>query len=64
MKVSNSTLTTVDWVHISDVNDSELLIPSRDFWFLMPSRDFHFRKKTSPSRAETLTKRARAELRL
>ena len=38
----------------SDVNDAELLMPSRDFWLLMPSRDFHFRKK----------KRARAEPRL
>ena len=42
-------------VHIiSNVNDAEILMPSRDFWFLMPSRDFHFRKKkTSPGRAET-----------
>ena len=52
-----------------DVNDAELLMPSRDYWFLMPRRDFHFRNKnepmpsrdssqTSPSRAETLVKRA------
>ena len=58
-----------------DVNDAELLMPSRDYWFLMPSRDFHFRKKnepmpsrdfskTSPSRTETLAKRAQAEPRL
>ena len=32
----------------SDVNDAELLMPSRDFLFLMPSRDFHFRKKNEP----------------
>ena len=51
-------------VMTSDVNDAELLMPSRDFWFLMPNRDFHFRKKTSPSRTETLAKRDRAELRL
>ena len=48
-----------------DLNDTELLMPSQDYWFLMPSRDFHFRKKkTSPSRTETLVKRARAEPRL
>ena len=58
-----------------DVNDAELLMPSRDYWYLMPSRDFHFRKKNeprpsrdssqpSPSRTDTLAKRARAELRL
>ena len=51
-------------VLIRDVNDAELLMPSRDYWFLMPSRDFHFQKKTSPGRAETLAKRARSELRL
>ena len=32
-------------IYTSDVNDAELLMPSRDSWFLMPSRDFHFRKK-------------------
>ena len=37
-----------------DVNDAELLMPSRDYWFLIPSRDFHFRGK----------KRAQAEPRL
>ena len=47
-----------------DVNDAELLMPSRDYCFLMPSRDFHFRKKTSPGQAESLAKRARAEPRL
>ena len=31
---------------------------------MMPSRDFWLFKKTSPSRADTLIKRARAELRL
>ena len=62
-------------VYTSDVNYSELLMPSRDFWFLMPSREFHFRKNNepapsrdssqmSPSSIETLAKRARAELRL
>ena len=51
-------------VYTSDVNDAELLMPSRDYCFLMPSREFHFRKKTSPCRTETLAKRARAELRL
>ena len=33
----------------SDVNDAELL---------MPSRDFHFREKLSPCRSNTLVKRA------
>ena len=55
------------WVPTSDVNDAELLMPSRDFWFLIWGRDFHFREKnepepsrdsiqTSPSRIETFTK--------
>ena len=39
-------------VYTSDVNDAELL---------MPSRDFHFQKKKKRARAETLAKRARAE---
>ena len=37
------------WVITSDVNDAELLMPSREFWLLMPSRDF-FGKKTTLSR--------------
>ena len=59
----------------SDVNDAELFMPSRDFWFLMPSHDFYFREKKetelsryssqkSLRRTETLAKRARNELRL
>ena len=56
--------TIISW-YTSDVYDAEILMPSLDFWLMMPSRDFHFRKKkTSPSRDETLAKRARAELRL
>ena len=46
------------WVITSDVNDAELLMPSREFWLLMPSRDFwllmpsrdFFGKKTTLSR--------------
>ena len=52
-------------VYTRDINDAELLMPSRDYWFLMPSRDFHFRRKnetrpsrdsnkTCPSRVDTL----------
>ena len=36
------------YLYTRDVNDAEILMPSRDYWFLMPSRYFHFRKKTSP----------------
>ena len=57
----------VYYIHTRDVNDAELFMPSRDYWFLMPSRDFHLRNKnepmpsrdsskTSPSRTETLAK--------
>ena len=60
----------------SDVNNTEFLIPSREFWLLMPSRADTFiigknepeprldSSQMSPSRAETPTKRARSELRL
>ena len=40
-------------VYTSDVNDAEILMPSRDFWLMMPSRVFHFRNKKR-ARAETL----------
>ena len=48
----NTTQYIIGLVISSDVNDADLL---------MPSRDFHFRKKNIPSRTETLAKRARAE---
>ena len=35
-------------IYNRDVNDAELLMTSRDYWFLMPSRDFHSRKKNEP----------------
>ena len=46
----------------SDVNDAELLMPSRDFWFLMILS--FLEKKTSPGRSETLAKRAQSKSRL
>ena len=51
------------YIYTRDINDAELLMPSRDFHFRkkyepMPSRDS---SQTSPSRTETLAKRAQAE---